>query len=136
MLQKTLGKTIKPDEIRTQDASRVVGALLMSVYGRELAWEFVKGRWQERSVLYGQSGLGRVCQGLSGLSTPELASDVDQQVRMVKIGGQTLHRYLGGKTLEQILERLRVFVGLREREGTNLQGYLAEFTPSVREEVR
>ena len=136
LLQKTLDKTIKPEEIRTQDASRVVGSLLMSVYGRELAWEFVKGRWQEMSGLYGQSGLGRVCQGLIGLSTPELASDVDQQVRMVKIGGQTLHRYLGGKTLEQILERLSVFVGLREREGENLQDYLAEFTPSVREEVR
>jgi hypothetical protein len=56
--------------MRTRDASRVVGASLMSVYGRELAWDFVKGRWQEMSVLYGQSGLGRVCQGSSGLSTP------------------------------------------------------------------
>ena len=55
---------------------------------------------------------------------------------MIKIGGQTLHRYLGGKTLEQTLERLRVVVGLCEREGKNLQDYLAEFTPSVREEVR
>jgi puromycin-sensitive aminopeptidase len=136
LLQKTLDKTMKPDEIRTQDASSVVGSLLTSVYGRELAWDFVKGHWQEMSQLYGQSGLSRVCQGLIGLSTPELASDVDQQVRMVKIGGQPLHRYLGGKTLEQILERLRVFVGLSEREGENLQDYLAEFTPSVREEVR
>jgi hypothetical protein len=67
---------------------------------------------------------------------PELASNVDQQVRMVKIGGQTLHQYLGGKTLEQILERLRVFVGLSEREGENLQDYLAKFTPNVREEAR
>jgi puromycin-sensitive aminopeptidase len=136
LLQKILDKTMKPDEIRTQDASSVVGSLLTSVYGRELAWDFVKGHWQEMSQLYGQSGLSRVCQGLIGLSTPELASDVDQQVRMVKIGGQPLHRYLGGKTLEQILERLRVFVGLSEREGENLQDYLAEFTPSVREEVR
>ena len=136
LLQKTLDKTMNPEEIRTQDASSVVQSLLMSVYGRELAWVFVKGHWQEMSLLYGQSGLSRVCQGFSGLSTPELASDVDQQVRMVKIGGQPLHRYLGGKTLEQILERLRVFVGLSEREGENLQDYLAEFTPSVREEVR
>jgi hypothetical protein len=73
---------------------------------------------------------------LSGLSTPELASEVDQEVRRVKIDGQTLQQYLGGKTLEQILERLRVFVGLSERDGENLQDYLAEYTPSVREEVR
>lgn len=117
--------------MRAQDAPRVVESLLNNVYGRELAWEFVKGHWPEMSD-YGQSGLSRVCQGFSALSTPELASDVDQQVRVVKIEGQPLHRYLGGKTLEQILERLRVFMGLSEREKGNLQDYLAEFTPSVR----
>jgi hypothetical protein len=88
------------------------------------------------SQLYGQTGLSRVCQGLIALSTPELASEVDQEVRKVKIGGQTLQQYLGGKTLEQILEQLRVFVGLSEREGENLQDYLAEYTPSAGEEVR
>src|SRR5215213_7507889 len=136
LLQKTLDKTIEPEEIRTQDAPRVVQFILMSVYGRDLAWEFVKGHWEPMSALYHQSGLSRVCQGLSGLSTPELASEVDQEVRRVKIDGQTLQQYLGGKTLEQILERLRVFVGLSERDGENLQDYLAEYTPSVREEVR
>jgi puromycin-sensitive aminopeptidase len=147
LLQKTLDELEKPlkkseedqtkeGAIRSQDAPGVVQSLLMSVYGRELTWSFVKDYWQEMSQHYGQSGLSRVCQGLIGLSAPELASDVDQQVRMIKIGGQTLQQYLGGKTLEQILERLRVFVGLREREGENLQDYLAECTPSVSEEVR
>jgi puromycin-sensitive aminopeptidase len=135
LLQKTLDKALT-EEIPSQDGSRIVQSMLTSVYGRELAWEFVKGRWQEMSQFYGQTGLSRVCQGLSGLSTPELASEVDQEARRVKIDGQTLQRYLGGKTLEQILERLRVFVCLGEREGKNLQAYLAEFTPSVREEVR
>jgi puromycin-sensitive aminopeptidase len=135
LLQKTLDKALT-EEIRSQDGSRIVQSILTSVYGRKLAWEFVKGHWQEMGLLFGQSGLNRVCQGLIGLSTPELASDVDQQVRMIKIGGQPLQRYLGGKTLEQILERLRVFVSLREREGENLQDFLAEFTPSVREKVR
>jgi puromycin-sensitive aminopeptidase len=136
LLQKTLDKALT-EEIRTQDAPRVVQFILTNVYGRDLAWEFVKGHWQEMSQLYGQSGLSRrVCQGFIGLSTPELASDVNQEVRKVDIDGQTLQRYLGGKTLEQILERLSVFVGLREREGENLQDYLAEFTPSVSEEAR
>jgi puromycin-sensitive aminopeptidase len=137
LLQKTLDKTIT-EEIPRQDGSRIVQLILTSVYGRELAWEFVKaeGRWQKMSELYGQTGLSRVCQGLIALSTPELASDVDQEVRKVKIGGQTLQRYLGGKTLEQILEQLRVFVGLGEREGENLQDSLAEYTPSVSEEAR
>jgi hypothetical protein len=136
LLQKTLDKTVIPEEIRTQDAPGVVQSILTSVYGRELAWAFVKGHWEPMSAHYHQSGLSRVCQGAIALSTPELASDVDQELRMVKIDGQTLQQYLGGKTLEQILERLRVFVGLREREGENLQDYLAECTPSVSEEVR
>jgi len=135
LLQKTLDKTIT-EEIPRQDASGVIGSLLTSVYGRELAWGFVKGRWQEMSELYGQTGLSRACQGLIGLSTPELASDVDQEVRKIKIDSRTLQQYLGGKTLEQILERLRVFAGLREREGENLRDHLAEYTPSAGEEVR
>jgi puromycin-sensitive aminopeptidase len=154
LLQKTLDKlqkpldkvrspeenqTTEPDEIRSQDAPIVVQLLLMSVYGRERAWSFVKDYWQEMSTLYEQGGLSRVCQGLIGLSTPELASDVDQEVRKVKIDGQTpqpLQQYLGGKTLEQILERLRIFAVLSERDGENLRDYLAEFTPSAGEEVR
>jgi puromycin-sensitive aminopeptidase len=136
LLQKILDKTIKSDEIRPQDAFGVVQSLLMSVYGRDLAWEFVKGHWQEMSQLYGQSGLNRVCQGVIALTTPELASDVDQEMRRVKIDGQTLQQYLGRKTLEQILERLRAFVGLRERQGESLRDYLVQFTPRAGEEDR
>lgn len=137
LLLETLDKAIT-EEIPRQDASAVVQSILTSAYGRELTWEYVKvqGRWQKMSELYGQSGLSRVCQGLIGLSTPDLASEVDQELLKVKIDGQTLQQYLGGKTLEQILERLRIFVKLREREGKNLQEYLAACTPSVSEEAR
>jgi puromycin-sensitive aminopeptidase len=135
LLQKTLDKALT-EEIPKQDAAGVVQAVLTSVYGRELAWEFVKGHWKPMSDRFKQNGLSRVCQGLIGLSTPELASEVDQEVRRIRIDGQTLQQYLGGKTLEQILERLRVFVGLSERERANFQDYLAECIPSVSEEVR
>src|SRR2546428_313609 len=44
LLQQTLERTVN-GEIRTQDAPFVARALLMSVYGRELAWSFIKERW-------------------------------------------------------------------------------------------
>ena len=126
LLQKTLDKTIQPRQIRPQDAFGVVQSLLMNVYGRELAWEFVKHHWEDMSQLYRQSGLSRVCAGVVGLTTPEWESDVNKEVRKVKIGSQTLQEYLGGKTLEQNLERLRVFVEFRKREIHALHDYLAQ----------
>ena len=134
LLQKTLDKAIKPEEIRTQDAPAVVRLLLMSVYGRELAWEFVKDHWEEMSKLYGHSGLSRVCAGVIGLTTPELEEDVHQEVRKIRIEGQTLQQYLGGKTLEQQLEQLRIFVKFRQREGQDLHDYLTQFSSSAGKE--
>jgi puromycin-sensitive aminopeptidase len=130
-----LDKTIKPNEIRPQDAPAVVRSVLMSVYGRERAWEFVKGHWEEMGKLYGQSGLSRVCAGVIGLTTPDLERDVHQEVRQRKIEGQTLQQYLGGKTLEQYLEQLRIFVKFRERERRHLHDYLAQFPPSAIEGI-
>jgi puromycin-sensitive aminopeptidase len=129
-----LDKAIKPEEIRTQDAPAVVRLLLMSVYGRELAWEFVKDHWEEMSKLYGHSGLSRVCAGVIGLTTPELEEDVHQEVRKIRIEGQTLQQYLGGKTLEQQLEQLRIFVKFRQREGQDLHDYLTQFSSSAGKE--
>jgi puromycin-sensitive aminopeptidase len=127
LLQNTLDKTINPNEIRPQDAPAVVRLLLMNVDGRELAWGFVKRHWERMGTLYRQSGLSRVCAGVTGLTTPDLEGDVHQEVRRIKIEGQTLQQYLGGKTLEQYLEQLRIFVQFREREGPALHDYLAQF---------
>ncbi|MGH7167620.1 MAG: M1 family metallopeptidase, partial [Nitrospiraceae bacterium] len=44
LLDQTLARTIN-GEIRTQDAPFVIRSLLMSVYGRERAWNFVKANW-------------------------------------------------------------------------------------------
>jgi hypothetical protein len=68
---------------------------------------------------------------LKGLTTSNLDDEkVIQEVRAVKIDGQTLQKYLGGKTLEQHLEQLRVFATFRKRAGTALQDYLAQFSSS------
>jgi puromycin-sensitive aminopeptidase len=96
----------------------VARALLLSVYARELAWTFVKKQWDTMDHQYPKHGLRRMAEGVTGLATPELERDVHAFFRERKIE-------LGGKTLEQYLEQLRIAVSLRARESATLAKYLA-----------
>jgi puromycin-sensitive aminopeptidase len=116
LLKRTLVRTIN-GEIRTQDAPFIVAATMADVYGRELAWEFVKANWDQMDRLFPKQGLRRMCGGIVGLATPELEEDVRAFFTARKID-------LGGKTLEQYLEQLRVAVAFREREGHTLRAAL------------
>ncbi|MGH7325705.1 MAG: ERAP1-like C-terminal domain-containing protein, partial [Candidatus Rokuibacteriota bacterium] len=116
LLEQTLERTLN-GEIRTQDGPFVIRSLLMSVYGRELAWRFVKANWDRMDRLFPKHGLRRLCEGIIALATPELEQDVHGFFTERKI-------HLGGKTLEQYLEQLRVAVRLRELEGAALARYL------------
>lgn len=112
LLDRTLARTIN-GEIRTQDAPFIVGSLLTNVYGRERAWEFVKANWDQMDRLFPKQGLRRMCGGIIALATPELERDVRSFFHTQRID-------LGGKTLDQYLEQLRVAVSFREREKERL----------------
>ncbi|MFY4727732.1 hypothetical protein [Nitrospira sp. BLG_2] len=58
-----------------------------------------------------------MCGGIVGLATPELEQDVRSFFATRKLD-------LGGKTLEQYLEQLRVAVSFREREGRGIRAAL------------
>ena len=118
LVEATLAKTTN-GEIRTQDAPFVARSMLMTVHGRELAWGFVTVNWDTMDRLYPKHGLRRLAEGVTGLATPELERSVHAFFRDRKID-------LGGKTLEQYLEQLRVAVTLRVREGAALTGYLGK----------
>jgi puromycin-sensitive aminopeptidase len=90
----------------------------MLVHSREQAWTFIKKQWDTMDRLYPKHGLRRMAEGVIGLATSEWEADVHAFFRERKID-------LGGKTLEQYLEQLRVAVALREREGAALTTYLA-----------
>ncbi len=119
LLQRTLDLTIN-GEVRTQDAPYLVRSLLMSVAGREQAWRFLKQNWERMERQYPQGGLRRMCEGITGLATPALEADVRGFFSSKSIS-------LGGKTLEQYLEQLRIAVALQERESAALATYLARF---------
>jgi len=119
LLTQTLERTIN-GEIRTQDAPFVARSLLMSVYGRELAWDFVKSNWDTMDRQYPKAGLRRMAEGVIGLASPEQERDVHAFFR-----GRNVD--FGGKVLEQYLEQLSIAVRLRERESAALSRYLARF---------
>ena len=116
LLERTLTKTLN-GEIRTQDAPFIVNAVMSNVYGRELGWSFVKANWDQMARRFPKQGLRRMCGGITGLCKPELEQDVREFFQSRKID-------LGGKTLEQYLEQLRIMVTFRERYVRDLPGYL------------
>lgn len=120
--EKTLARTLN-GEIRTQDAPFIVSVMLTNVYARERTWRFVKANWDSMEQLFPKNGLRRMCGGVVGLSTPELECDVRQFFADRKID-------LGGKTLAQYLEQLRIAVTMRERERPGLRQYLTQRMPA------
>jgi puromycin-sensitive aminopeptidase len=122
LVDQTLAKTIN-GEIRTQDGPFIIRSLVVSVHGREPAWTFVKANWDRLDRLFPKNGLRRMCEGVTGLATPELERDVRRFFAERRID-------LGGKTLAQYLEQLRIAVVLRERERETVARYLGSLRRS------
>src|SRR5262249_8621653 len=56
LLERTLARTLN-GETRTQDAPFLISAVMGNVYGRELAWAFVKDNWDKMDRLFPKQGL-------------------------------------------------------------------------------
>ena len=118
LLDRTLSMTLN-GEIRVQDAPFMVSAVMSNVYGRKQGWAFVKTNWDQMDRRFPKQGLRRMCGGITGLCTPELEQDVRGFFASRKID-------LGGKTLEQYLEQLRIAVAFREQNSRDLRQYLQQ----------
>jgi len=77
----------------------------------------VKTNWDQMDRRFPKQGLRRMCGGISGLCKPDLERDVLEFFHARKID-------LGGKTLDQYLEQLRIGVSFGERCRRDLQTYL------------
>jgi puromycin-sensitive aminopeptidase len=116
LLSRTLDLTLSSD-VRSQDAPFLMRALLASVYGRGLAWEFVKTHWETMVQQYPGSAYRRMWEGVTALISADWERDVRDFFSSRGI-------VLGGKTLEQYLEQLHVAVRFQEREREGLAAYL------------
>jgi puromycin-sensitive aminopeptidase len=117
LLQRTLEKTTN-GEVRSQDAPFLMRALLVGVYSRALAWDYLKTHWETMARQYPASAYRRMYEGVTALVSPQWEQDVRDFFPSRKI-------VLGGKTLEQYLEQLRIAVRFQERAAVALSAYLA-----------
>jgi aminopeptidase N len=122
LIQRTLQMVID-GRVRSQDSPSLVRNLLMSAPARELAWRFVKDNWNELFHKFTQNSLARMCEGVAGLVTQDLEADVRDFFSYRSTA-------LGGKTLQQYLEKLGVGVAFRQREAAALSIYLSRIHSS------
>jgi puromycin-sensitive aminopeptidase len=115
LLNRTLEHTLD-GEVRTQDAPFLVRSVMANKAGAEPAWRFTKDHWDEMTARYPESGITRMCEGVTTLTTPELESDV-------RAFFATHEVKQAGKQLDQHLERLHMGVLFRQREAENLCRY-------------
>ena len=119
LVRKNLERTLNGD-FRAQDAPLLVRSMLTSVHAREAAWEFLKTGWPEMRRKYAEIGIRNMWEGIVGLARPEWEDDVRRYVAQAKVD-------LGGRTIEQYLERLHMAVVMRQRQGEALSKYLRRF---------
>lgn len=107
LIQRTLDLTVN-GEVRTQNAPYLMRSLLLNKDARAQAWSFMKNHWEEMTRQYPDNSIPRMCEGIIGLVTPELESDVRDFFARHPVKQ-------GAKQLEQHMERLRIALACKER---------------------
>jgi puromycin-sensitive aminopeptidase len=115
LLDRTLAHTLD-GEVRSQDAPYLLRSVMANKIGCEPAWAFTKQHWDEMMERYPESGITRMCEGVTTLTTPVLEADVRAFFATHRVKQ-------AGKQLDQHLERLHMGVRFREREAENLRRY-------------
>jgi puromycin-sensitive aminopeptidase len=100
-------------EVRSQDANWLLALLLGHRETGPLVWELVKANWDAILDSMPPQNRRRMLDLIIYRSEPEIAADIEAWLAQHPIGG-------AGKFTEQQMERLRVRVGLRQREAERL----------------
>jgi len=107
LIDRTLQLTIN-GEVRTQNAPYLMRNVLLNKAARGKAWVFMKAHWDTMLRQYPDNSIPRMCEGIIGLATAELAADVEEF-----FGKHPVKQ--GTKQIEQHLERLRIAVACKAR---------------------
>ena len=107
-------------EVRSQDAPFLIRLLLANRETGPATWERIVAAWDEFPKKFPSNTLPRMLDGIRALcSPPELAADITAFVRAHPLAA-------GGRTVDQILERLAMSVAFGQREGVGLAATLTE----------
>jgi hypothetical protein len=105
-------------EVRTQNAPYLLRVALANRTHGGIAWDFLAEHWDEINARFPSNGIPRMLEGIVVMSDPEVANRVQAFFREHAVPQ-------GTKIVAQHLERQRVHVALREREGPALAAALA-----------
>ncbi|MEA2000292.1 MAG: M1 family aminopeptidase, partial [Actinomycetota bacterium] len=114
-----LVEMILAGEIRSQDANWVLAVLLGHRDTGAAVWALVKENWDAVLASMPPQNRRRMLDLIMYRSEPEIAADIETWFESHSVGG-------ADKFTAQQLERLRIRVGLREREGERLGTVLAD----------
>jgi len=107
-------------EVRSQDAPFLIRLLLWNRDSGPATWDRVVADWDTFPHKFPSSTLKRMLDGVRGLSAhPGLAADVAAFIRSHPLPA-------GGRTVDQILERLDINVAFATREGPGLASVFAD----------
>jgi puromycin-sensitive aminopeptidase len=107
-------------EVRSQDAPFLIRLLLWNRVTGAATWHRVEAAWDEFPAKFPSNTLPRMLDGARAQCTPpELADEVTAFVVAHPLPA-------GGRTIEQILERLEVSVAFGRREGPGLVSTLTD----------
>ena len=120
LLQETLERSLKPEDVRTHDTIRVVSGVAVNRYGRDMAWEFLKENWPEFDRRYGEGGfaLMSVVSFTARFTTQDKMEDVE---RFFKDNPAPAAE----RTIRQSLERIRLNIAWLEKSRADLASWLA-----------
>ena len=100
-------------EVRTQNAPYMLGAAMTHLDWGPVAWKFVRDQWDELTSRFPQNSIPRMVGGIRGLSTRELAAEVEAFFAEHEVPQ-------GALTVAQHIEKMWVNVRLRERESARI----------------
>jgi len=107
-------------EVRSQDAPFLIRLQLANRETGPATWERIVASWDEFPRKFPSNTLPRMLDGIRALcSPPELAAEVTAFVAAHPLAA-------GGRTVDQILERLAMSVAFGRREGDGLAATLTE----------
>jgi puromycin-sensitive aminopeptidase len=107
-------------EVRTQNAPFVLRSLIANRLTGPAIWQRITGEWDTMVSKFPSNILPRMLDGVRMLcNPPSLAAETTRFI-------ETHPLPAGGKTVEQILERLAVNVAFGESEGRQLTGHLRQ----------
>jgi puromycin-sensitive aminopeptidase len=116
LLQRTLAACLTSD-VRSQDAPALVGRILASRHGRQVAWEWIEDHWDDICARFPNNVLIRMMEGATSLVDPPWSERALTWLDAHAIPG-------AGVRQDQLVERIGINTALAARVGPHLAAAL------------